>query len=125
MVKRKLNLQQQTKIWYKKLAKTGFVDIEYPGGEIRRTIPASIENKDPLLVQSVQEYYNLASQFLNDYKFQNELERVIWTYHTEGLGVRAIASTLRKARILKRDRTYIWAIVHRLELAMKEMYKVK
>jgi len=121
---RQQTLKQLTKTWYKKLADSGFVDIEYPGGEMRRTIPASIEDKDPLLIQSIQEYYSLSSKFLNDYNFPNEIERIIWTYHTEGISVRDISMLLKKAKVLKKNKNIIWDIVRKLEAEMKKMYKV-
>lgn len=124
---RKLSLAQEQKIWYKKLAASGFDDIEYPNGMMRRTVPESIDNnsKSVVLIESILDYYTMATHFLNEHKFETELDRVIWAYHAEGLGVRSISTVLKKARVCRLERTAIWTIVNRLEVIMKSTYGVK
>lgn len=41
-----------------------------------------------------QRYYELAGQFLHDYKFKNEEEKNVWRYHSNGKTIRQIAEIL-------------------------------
>lgn len=109
-------------IWYKKLEKSGFEDIE---AEDERLKAWSSQFKRQRSVDSWEAkaaYYSMADSFLNDYKFASRIERIIWEYHANGLSIRGIVETLNKVRKKKTHRTEVWLTVNRLETAMKNMY---
>lgn len=123
---KKLSFANTQRIWYSKLAASGFEDIEYKNGMMRRTIPQSIDKnrKSQVLIASIQDYYTMATHFLNDYKFETEMDKIIWEYHTEGLSIRSIVSVLKKARVRRMGRDSVWKVVNRLENLMKLMYQI-
>lgn len=108
--------------WYKKLKKEGFTDIEDEYGNLN-TYSSHFSEK--VVVQRFKDrepYYYMATNFLNDYKFANRIEKIVWEYHTEGIGIRDIATLLKKARVATIKRDSIWKIITRLSAAMKAMY---
>jgi hypothetical protein len=109
--------------WYKKLKDDGFVDIEYDD-KLFVGVPTSVLGKrlKDGVWQAKAAYYSMAESFLIEYAFSNELDKIIWDYHANGISVREIAETLRKAKIKKTNRTTVWLTVKRLEKIMKQMY---
>ncbi len=129
MAQRKTEYQKQKEIWYKKLKNTkseeypnGFEDIESDENNLKEWSSKFARKKSMDSMEAKQMYYSLATQFLNIYHFENELERVIWTYHTEGISVRNIAKTLKKVKLKKTNRQTVWLVVKKLRTAMKKMY---
>lgn len=140
------------KLWYQKLKEIGFEDVEQN--------PDS--NKEPYLKEwhshyfqgrhnpagflIQREYYYRASQFLNSYNFESELERNIWALHANGKSYRQITIELTpkvqhskfcskhqcdlfcpalansEATILNKDKVNV--IVRKLKEVMKNLYKV-
>lgn len=125
---KKLDYEKEKTKWYKKLEKSGFVDIEL--NEKRLKTWSSNQFEFPRLMTSdggwkiKAEYYYMAAQFLNDYKFDTEIEKTIWTYHSEGLSVREISSILTKIKVksIPTQRTSIWKVIKRLKKSMYSMY---
>lgn len=116
------------KLWYKKLEKSGFVDIEQHETNFRGyryTGSAKYGKFSKEWQDSKVEYYNMASEFLSNYKFSSPLEQSIWEYHTNGMSLRNIADTLKKAKTSKKSYDYVWRIVCALRIKMKEMYLAK
>lgn len=109
-------------VWYAKLEKSGFVDIEQDENDLKVWSTLFTRKRTKELKESREAYYYMARSFLNDYKFANNVERIIWEYHTEGIGVRDIAKTLAKAGVQKYKRNKTWTIINRLETIMKKMY---
>jgi hypothetical protein len=115
------------KVWYKKLAQSGFIDIERNEDDLKvndwyfsRTAKyggSSIEWS-----QSKADYYYMATQFLNNYKFETNLERIIWEYHSNAVSHRDITDILNKAKVTKTNRTYVGRIIKALATEMKLMY---
>lgn len=107
--------------WYKKLKASGFNDIEHKDGSIN---PSHIrrQQKHPIYREAIQEYYYMCYHFLHEYAFPNEIERVIWEYHTEGVGVRDIADTLHKVKLSKIKKSMVFYILKKLEQEMKSRY---
>lgn len=116
------------KVWYAKLKKSGFDDIELNDNDLIE--PSSLftkPSKRPLQViwEAKQAYYTMATRFLNDYKFKNSKERVIWEYHAEGISCRNISKILSKVyRKKKPGRMTVWRTIRRLQHSMKDMYMV-
>lgn len=80
--------------WYARIKTKGFNDIEQTkDGQLSYGLGKNFRLKQNSLTE---EYYYLARQFLNDYQFEDEIQKVIWEYHSEGLSTRDIAETLRK-----------------------------
>jgi IS30 family transposase len=111
-------LKRQQKIWYAKLKKEGFKDIEYADGSLK----GHAKKRSFVQQQATQEYYYLCYHFLHEYKFDSELERIIWEYHTNGLSARDIAVTLKKAKIIKLSHQSVWIRIKRHENIMKSKY---
>ena len=118
----KTELEKQTAIYYKKLKREGFDDIEYPNGSIRSAFPKNARNKAPDYWEHIHEYYYVANHFLHEYQFETKIDKIIWTYHAEGLSVRDIANTLKKVKIKKKQRGAVHNTIKRLESIMKKMY---
>ena len=111
--------------WDKLLANSGFKDIETADGLIKR--PASsnfVTFYDPIKMETKQEYYRLAGQFLHDHKFADPVEQLIWTYHSEGMSIRNIVKEL-KSRDITAYRSKIHPIVQRLARIMLKKTPVK
>lgn len=105
-------------LWYKKLRDSGFEDAESDEfnlkvWSLKFTTPKTVRDW-----QAKTEYYYMANHFLNNYKFEAPLDKVIWEYHTNGISVREIAKLLKKVKI-KADRNSVWLIVKKLKSAMK------
>lgn len=126
------------KKWYAKLKKEGFQDIEQDEYNLKRwsnefTRPNhNVDNKKydarPKKVRQKsdtfewkRDYYYYAEHFLNNYKFKSERERVIWSYHVNGISMRGIVDLLRKIKI-KVSKSTICNIVKKLKKTMKETY---
>lgn len=110
-------------IWYKKLKKSGFKDIEQDEDNLKVWTIGFFKKQPKEVWEAKRAYYHMADSFLHDYKFETELEKIIWEYHANGLGCRAIATTLKKVKIVKRtNRTAVWEIIKRLRTIMKKMY---
>lgn len=117
--------------WYKKLSKVkddvypdGFQDIESDEYKLKDW-SYKFAAKDAVLWQAKATYYQMAASFLEEYKFSNKVEQIIWEYHANGIGVRDIARTLNKLRLFKTNRTTVWQIIQRLKASMYNMYMAK
>jgi len=108
--------------WYKKLKSAGFEDAETTTGKLKISAKEVLRDYRLATKQSKEDYYAMADTFLNEYAFETDLEKTIWEYHVNGLGVHAITDTLRKARITKSNRTTIGNIINDLREVMKKRY---
>ena len=117
------------KIWYKKLADSGFQEIEANnGGQLKwssssqsarnlaRTSLVSQDNK--------RQYYRLAGFFLHEYAFDSQTDKFIWSKHAEGVSVRNISALLKSMGM----KTYtssasVCRIIDRLKKEMFKKYK--
>jgi len=104
--------KQLIKKWYDKLAKSGFEDIEDNLGynNVLRHHASDFGGQDAELVSYKQEYYYLATQYLNLNKFESTIEQKIWELHSDGETVRGIAKQLKKStgtvqRVIAHHRT--------------------
>lgn len=78
-------------LWYKKLAKTGFEDIEMDEYRLERYHSFDFPGQQPLSFEMRQRYFELANQLLHAHKFKSPKERNIWKLHASGWTVRDIA----------------------------------
>lgn len=119
-------LSDLQKVWYKKLKKSGFNDLEYDEDTLKQYSSSKIYrgrlNGKDYVDQAVsnhatEAYYRLAGHFLHDYKFDSERERTIWFHHSEGKSFREIARALR-TRHYKANKDSINVIIKRLAAEM-------
>ena len=111
--------------WNKKLEKSGFHDIETKNGDLENnSTSGGVIDARRVTWETQQEYYYLATHFLNDYEFKNRFEQIVWEYHANGISIRDIVETLNKVRRKKTDRQTVWEIVKALRTEMKKLYKV-
>lgn len=109
-------------IWYKKLDKAGFKDIERDEDNLKSWTATKV-NRSLHSWESKEAYYQMATNFLSDYTFASNTEKLIWEYHAEGISTRDIAKLLKnKVKTMVVSRTTMWATVRRLEKIMKKMY---
>lgn len=111
-------------LWYKKLAKTGFYDIEWDEYDFKDVTP-SVRFSRPIVIRNwhaKSEYYSMAGRFLHEYKFASNLEKAIWDYHSNGISARNIVKLLKKVKVIKPNKDNISTIIKRLVGKMKEMY---
>jgi hypothetical protein len=125
MSKKKLDLKTETAKWYAKLKRDGFDDIESDEDNLKVWSTIFFKKHSIEQIQAKQAYYQMATNFLNDYKFNNNRERIIWEYHANGISLRDIGKVLKKAKIKKAtNRTDVWKVVKRLKLIMYDMYMI-
>lgn len=124
MAKQPPNYEKLKKIWYEKLKKSGFNDIEIGKGVISNS-DAFSKNQDhgqhtDTWRRSKEEYYQMAEYFLNNYKFETKLDQAIWEYHVNGIGTLDIAMVINKVKSYRRtfSQQEIWMIVSRLRKIM-------
>lgn len=111
--------------WDKVLEKAGFKDAEKADpktGEPRlkawdshyfhaRHFPESFEAKS--------EYYYQCFHFLHSYNFKSKTDRQVWELHTQGQGLRIIATVL-KSQGVETNKDYVATTVNRLKALMKK-----
>lgn len=75
------------KEWYEKLKNEGFNDIEdtsHPHSPLKCWHSLRWKKLSPDKIERVRHYYDKAQALLHIYKFQTELERLIWELHSQG-----------------------------------------
>ena len=78
--------------WDKKLADSGFEDIENADGSLKVEVhPRTLNNA---IRDNRASYYDTAQNFLNNCKFTTLLDYSIWKMHTEGMSFRDIAEEM-------------------------------
>lgn len=115
------------KEWQKKLKDSGFKDIEDKNEELIMNsfhqIKGDNKNFIPVLAEQKQEYYRMATHFLEEYTFESKLEKEIWRLHSEGLGYRPIINQLSTSK----HKLYLikmHLIVNSLKTRMFKLYGV-
>lgn len=106
--------------WYKKLAKSGFRDIENENGrmDIGKSLHNIVQKYDQNSYAEKEEYYRLAGRFLWDYPFPSKQERLIWELHSEGVAIDDIYVELKKKRMSK-GRRQIWLLIRKYAVEMR------
>jgi hypothetical protein len=123
MSKQPKDLKSLQKIWYAKLKKSGFDDIESENGQLRGDASRYIaENPHPNLWEATADYYRLANSFLYDNRFDTELEKTIWEYHANGLSARNIAKVLKQVKVKSLSKNTVWRTIVRLRNDMYDIY---
>ena len=102
MRKKKINTFKQLQAkWYKKLAKTGFIDIE-KGDRLKQHASHPYRNAyrsdegGELLRDSKQKYFELLSYHIQIEKFDCSADEIIMKRISEGAKIKTISAELRK-----------------------------
>lgn len=107
--------------WYKKLKSSGFNDVEQDESRLRQSSNTELHKRglydDPLRREARQEYYRLAGQFLHDYEFEDNKEKVIWEMHSDGTSIQDIVVAM-KSRNFKVYKRYVHETIQRLAKEM-------
>jgi hypothetical protein len=114
-------------VWYKKLETSGFKDIETNDYNLKTNSNVFAKKRSIKSQDSKYEYFYMARQFLNDYKFNSRKEQIIWEYWSEGMSVTGIVETLRKTKIVPKnfDNNKAFSIITKLKEIMLDMYLMK
>jgi hypothetical protein len=105
------------KTWEKKLAESGFDDIEK--GDTAHIIQKQIVTVHQTKVSVGLDYYQFCNAILRDHTFHRDVDRAIFELHTEGSSDREI-STWLKASVF---RDYSHMQVSRIILRIKEDFR--
>lgn len=108
--------------WDKKLAKSGFQDIEQEDENLKMWAARPFRDIEPVQAEAVAEYYRLAGHFFHEYKFESDLERDIWEMHSQGMPLRTIAALL-KIKKVKINKDKVNMVVRDLKAKMLELYR--
>lgn len=110
--------------WYKKLKEDGFTDVESVDEKLigRWSTSNFTRVRTRVNMEQTLEYYNIAGHFLFDYKFEDEFDKQVWQYHTEGMTVREISEILTQTTPIGAKKSNIGKIIKRLSGVMKQMY---
>lgn len=107
--------------WYAKLKDGGFQDIEDKQGRILEWSSRFAAKHDQVDMDAKLAYAQMADRFLDEYKFDTELEKTIWAYHANAISVRDIAVMLQKVGInYHKDKVH--GVVKKLKKSMFSMY---
>lgn len=103
------------KKWQEKLNKTDFKDIEQEDGNLKLWTTHFFKiHYNEILFNAKETYYRMATQFLHEHRFDNQLEQQIWELHCKGMGYISIDKHLGK--VVGKARR----IIDKLRLAMKQ-----
>lgn len=103
------------KIWYDKLTKKGFVDIESEDYRYKRGVGINettrvrdkMRQAGAVGVIAVQDYYSKANALLDKYKFKKPIDKRIWELHASGLTDTEIVKAINGVH----KRTYVQRLV--------------
>lgn len=115
------DFEKLQKKWYAKLKKSGFEDAESDEYNLKVWSSVFFAHRSISQIQAKQAYYQMATNFLVDYKFENERDKIIWEYHSNGMSVRDIGKVLRKVGIRMNFMT-VWRVVNKMRAKMYDMY---
>lgn len=120
---KKEDYESLKKIWYAKLEKEGFKDIE-PHENTLKVWHSKLSSKYTAAeAEAKQIYYNMANHFLLDHQFETILDKVIWEYWAAGISVRDISDQLMRAKIQQVRKSYVWKTVRKHEKLMFSLYE--
>jgi hypothetical protein len=88
-----LGLEMQRQVWYARLRRNGFIDIEDSLGRLTtRSGPASMD-------EPTAAYYRLAGRFLYCFEWRKEPQhhQAIWELHSDGMTNEVVATRLGRS----------------------------
>lgn len=125
------SLKELKEVWYKKLEASGFNDIEADETRLKTwssgtgsPYRAAYKYKE-MMFDAKADYSRYAEHFLNEHKFKNERERIIWEYHTNGMSLRSISEILSQLPSNKKATVNIVrGVIKKLREKMFRLYGV-
>lgn len=112
------------KIWYKKLKESGFDDIEQSEQRLKAWHSSFFKvHYNKVLYEAKEEYYNRACQFLYEYSFKNDKEKLIWEMHANGTSIEEITKVLLK-KGFKTYKNFVHLTIQRLSKYILETKKL-
>lgn len=120
--KKQLEFKELQKIWYDKLRKSGFEDIEQDETKLKTWSTELARDRRTVSFRSKELYYYKANHFLHDYEFESNIEKVIWEYHSNNVSFRDISKILNAVSKKQRSRMLIFRVIRRLQEEMKLLY---
>lgn len=134
MSKESDRLKKVTDIWYKKLEREGFKDIEQDEHRLKRWDSFYFISKhtnfesgksgnkrdkqfSATWFKSQEEYYQLAGAFVYEHQFSDKKEQYIWELHSQGLATSEIIKIVRK-RYKKTPRDGVYQTIKDLAKVM-------
>ena len=106
-------LQRLTEVWYKKLSKAGFKDIEDSQERLLEYHNTKYSVRDPLAFASQQRYYELSAQLLHTHSFRDSEHRTIWDLHCQGRSNQSIAKRVNRSKY------YVFTVIESLAKLIK------
>jgi hypothetical protein len=125
MDKNSKEFKQLQQNWYKKLKDDGFEDIESDEDSLKQWASSElVRTYDPIIFSAKEDYYRLAGQFYHDHKFLSEMEKLIWSFHKDGIPFDRVHALIKKEyKKVKISRTTVFNIVARLAKEMLRQCK--
>jgi len=121
MASPKDNFKALQKKWYSKLKKEGFEDIEQDEENLKVWSQVFFGKHSIEQIQAKQAYYQMATNFLEEYPFETERDRIIWEYHANGISAREIVVLFKKIKI-KINFMKVWRLIKKHRVKMYQMY---
>lgn len=120
------------KLWYKKLEKSGFEDLERGSGSQDKPLRSVSADEFNLFLNRTQhggfhfkqEYYRIAGHFLHDNRFESKFDKKVWSLHAQGISIRKIVKILKLEKIAT-YRKEVDETIRRLANKMKSAYVKK
>lgn len=109
-------------VWDKKLKDSGFNDIETRDDRLKSWSTKLFFYHQADAWEAKRSYYQMAENFLTEYKFDTEREKTIWAYHAEGISCRDIAKIFKDAKIKGLSKSMVFAVIKKLKMKMYDMY---
>ena len=121
--KKTTELSKLQDVWYEKLKKDGFKDIEQRDGNLKQWESHAFGGRyNHNLFNSKSKYYQLAGQYLHENEFETEKSKKIWELHSEGFSITQISAQLKKKRRKSCSRSSVQAVVKKLATEMLKKY---
>jgi hypothetical protein len=108
--------------WDEKLKESGFQDIESRDDRLKKWSTKLFSYYQSDAWEAKRTYYQMAENFLGDYKFETEREKTIWAYHSEGISCRNISKIFKDAGIKGLSKSMVFSVIKKLQKSMYAMY---
>ena len=110
--------------WYSKLKKEGFEDIESSEDSLKVwETHVFTKRYGSTRFGAKRRYYELASHFLHEYKFDDDRTKLIWENHAAGVSIRGIV-TILKIRGFTASKDTVQKPIQKLVKLMLDRYAV-
>jgi hypothetical protein len=110
--------------WYKKLAASGFNDIEKDEDTLKvwESHAFGKHRYNAKLYDSKEKYFALAGQFLNEAKFESRRHKLIWKLHSEGASIRDIEIELKRRKYESASKSVVAVEISKMKKEMLDKY---